>query len=122
MGRRNPESAAAATAGPSRPPRPAHKPTPPKPPKPPPVPYTPGTDPDAEEQQSVHEVYERIAPHFAQTRYKVGLSGPSSCPSKPSRTSVLSVTTRTHGLVARRLAVLAYFGSNDQIERSCTVD
>lgn len=89
MGRRNPESAAAA-AGPTKPPRAGPKPTPPKPPKPPPVRYTPGTDPDAEEQHSVHEVYERIAPHFAQTRYKVGVPGLRSCPSNTSRTSVLS--------------------------------
>ena len=50
-------------AGPSRP-RPAAKP------KAPPIPYQPTSDPSTDEQTSVHDVYEAIAPHFSLTRYK----------------------------------------------------
>lgn len=40
--------------------------------KPLPVPVEAFDDPHAKEEETVHEVYESIAPHFAQTRHKVG--------------------------------------------------
>lgn len=40
-------------------------------PKPIPQPIDAFEDPGAGEEETVHEVYERIAPHFSQTRYKV---------------------------------------------------
>ena len=43
-------------------------------PKPKPVPYkATSADPDRAEEESVHQVYQAIAPHFAQTRHKVSL-------------------------------------------------
>lgn len=39
--------------------------------KPEPIPYLPTSDPANDEETAVHEVYERIAPHFSQTRHKV---------------------------------------------------
>lgn len=39
--------------------------------KPEPIPYRATSHPDEDEQAAVHEVYERIAPHFSQTRHKV---------------------------------------------------
>ena len=40
--------------------------------KPIPKPIEAFENPDVGEEETVHEVYERIAPHFSQTRYKVG--------------------------------------------------
>jgi hypothetical protein len=39
--------------------------------KPIPTPIEAFDNPDQGEERTVHEIYERIAPHFAQTRYKV---------------------------------------------------
>ncbi|ODN77305.1 hypothetical protein L198_08040 [Cryptococcus wingfieldii CBS 7118] len=39
-------------------------------PKPIPQPVAPFVNPDVEEERNVHEVYEAIAPHFSQTRFK----------------------------------------------------
>lgn len=46
--------------------------------KPIPKPIEAFEDPGVGEEETVHEVYERIAPHFSQTRYKVS---PSPLPS-----------------------------------------
>lgn len=37
-----------------------------------PLPTTPRADSQHYEEETVHEVYEAIAPHFARTRFKVG--------------------------------------------------
>ncbi|KAK4690081.1 hypothetical protein P7C73_g60, partial [Tremellales sp. Uapishka_1] len=39
-------------------------------PKPIPIPYEPGSEPSVEEEANVHQVYEKIAPHFSLTRFK----------------------------------------------------
>lgn len=39
-----------------------------------PVPTVPRADSHNYEEETVHEVYEAIAPHFARTRYKVSRS------------------------------------------------
>lgn len=42
--------------------------------------------PELQEQQYVHDVYEQIAPHFSQTRYKVGRTPGRVCfPYVPKR-------------------------------------
>ena len=52
-------------------PKPIPIPKPQARPKPIPKPIEAFQNPDEGEEETVHEVYERIAPHFSQTRYKV---------------------------------------------------